>query len=32
MHAILQQGKSPRDAIHGLMIRRSTSEVALYKS
>jgi len=32
MHAILQQGKSPRDAIHDLMTRRSTSEVALYKS
>jgi glycerol-3-phosphate dehydrogenase (NAD(P)+) len=32
MHAILQQGKSPRDAIHDLMTRRSTSELAMYKS
>lgn len=32
MHAILQAGKSPRDAIHDLMTRRSTSELAMYKS
>lgn len=32
MHAILQQGKSPRDAIHDLMTRRSTSELGMYKS
>src|SRR5205085_12410146 len=31
MHAILQQGKSPRDAIHELMTRRVTSEVGLYR-
>ena len=31
MHAILQQDKSPRDAIHDLMTRPSTSELALYK-
>jgi len=30
MHAILQQGKSPRDAIHDLMTRPSTSELGMY--
>ncbi len=32
MHAILQQGKPPRDAIRELMTRRPTSELALYKA
>ena len=32
VHAILQQGKSPRDAIHELMTRRATSEVGLYRN
>jgi glycerol-3-phosphate dehydrogenase (NAD(P)+) len=31
MHAILHQGKSPREAIHELMTRRATSEVGLYR-
>jgi glycerol-3-phosphate dehydrogenase (NAD(P)+) len=31
MHAILQQGKTPRDAIHELMTRPATSEIGLYK-
>lgn len=30
MHAILNQGKSPRDAIHDLMTRSAKSETALY--
>jgi glycerol-3-phosphate dehydrogenase (NAD(P)+) len=30
MHAILQQGKSPRHAIHDLMTRPSTSELGMY--
>jgi glycerol-3-phosphate dehydrogenase (NAD(P)+) len=29
MHAILHQGKSPREAIHDLMTRSAKSEVAL---
>ncbi|HWR35479.1 MAG TPA: NAD(P)H-dependent glycerol-3-phosphate dehydrogenase [Clostridia bacterium] len=32
MHAILQQGKPPRDAIRELMTRPSTSEIGLYRS
>ena len=32
MHAILQQGKAPREAIRELMTRPSTSEIGLYKS
>jgi glycerol-3-phosphate dehydrogenase (NAD(P)+) len=32
VHAILQQGKSPRDAIHELMTRRATSEIGLYRN
>ena len=32
VHAILHQDKSPRDAIHELMTRRSTSEVGLYRN
>ena len=32
VHAILQQDKSPRDAIHELMTRRATSEVGLYRN
>jgi glycerol-3-phosphate dehydrogenase (NAD(P)+) len=31
MHAILHQGKAPREAIHELMTRRVTSEVGLYR-
>ncbi len=31
MHAILQQGKAPRDAIRELMTRPSTSEVRLFR-
>lgn len=31
MHAILQQGKAPKDAIRELMTRPSTSEVRLFK-
>lgn len=31
MHAILQQGKAPKDAIRELMTRPSTSEVKLYR-
>jgi glycerol-3-phosphate dehydrogenase (NAD(P)+) len=30
--AMLNQGKSPRDAIHDLMTRRGTSEVALHRA
>ena len=30
MHAILHQGKSPRDAIHELMTRSAKSEIGLY--
>ncbi len=30
MHAILNQGKSPRDAIHDLMTRSAKSETSLY--
>lgn len=32
VHAILQQDKSPRDAIHELMTRRATSEIGLYRN
>lgn len=32
VHAILHEGKSPRDAIHELMTRRATSEVGLYRN
>ena len=32
VHSILQQGKSPRDAIHELMTRRATSEIGLYRN
>lgn len=32
MHAILSQGKPAREAIHELMTRRGTSEVALYRA
>jgi len=32
MHAVLQQGKSVRDAIRDLMMRPSTSEVGLYRN
>jgi glycerol-3-phosphate dehydrogenase (NAD(P)+) len=30
VHAILQEGKPPRDAIRELMTRPATNEVALY--
>jgi glycerol-3-phosphate dehydrogenase (NAD(P)+) len=32
MHAILHQGKAPREAIRELMTRPSTSEIGLYKT
>ncbi len=32
MHAILHEGKSPREAIRELMTRPSTSEIGLYKT
>jgi hypothetical protein len=32
MYAILTQEKSPRQAIQELMMRRGTSEVALYRA
>ncbi|MGI9102428.1 MAG: NAD(P)H-dependent glycerol-3-phosphate dehydrogenase [Terriglobales bacterium] len=32
MDAILNRGKSPRDAIHELMTRRGTSEINLYRA
>jgi glycerol-3-phosphate dehydrogenase (NAD(P)+) len=32
IHAILNHGKSPREAIHELMTRRPTSEIALYST
>lgn len=32
MHAILQEGKPPREAIRELMTRPSTSEIGLYKT
>jgi glycerol-3-phosphate dehydrogenase (NAD(P)+) len=32
IYAILNQGKAPREAIHELMTRRGTSEVALYRA
>lgn len=32
VHAILQQGKSPRAAIHELMTRRATSEIGLHRN
>ena len=32
MHAILQQGKSPQEAIRDLMARPSTSELGIYRN